>query len=213
MRPACLSRPVSGLLRSSRPPLSARGAKGAPREACARLHESQAPRQSLAAPARLKPACEMHGGLNVLLIKLEARRSRSVGKRRTGNGVPSSWLPAGAGPAAGGPRGPTTSGSLPPSVPACGGTRPASWGLRAPSGGRFGVGGGPHISSSHHHSAPPGSAPARGRPSAGRLQGVGRSAGHSLEVAQEPGHPAERTVSLWRRFWWLGFPEPPRVLG
>lgn len=34
------------------------------------------------APARLKPVSEMHGGLNVLLIKLKARRSGSVGKRR-----------------------------------------------------------------------------------------------------------------------------------
>lgn len=69
-------------------------------------------------------------------------------------------------------------------------------------------GGGPRISSSHHHSAPPGSAPARGRPSAGRLQGVGRSAGHSLEVAQEPGHPAERSVTV-EAFLVVGVPRAP----
>lgn len=63
MRPACLSRPVSCLLWSSRPPLSAWGAKAAPWEGFAKLHESQAPRQSLTAPARLKPVSEMHGGI------------------------------------------------------------------------------------------------------------------------------------------------------
>ena len=67
MRLVCLSRPVSCLLRSSRPPLSAQGAKEAPwepaGEGCAKLHESQAPRQSLAAPARRKPVSEMHGGI------------------------------------------------------------------------------------------------------------------------------------------------------
>lgn len=66
MRLVCLSRPVSSGW-SSRPPLSARGAKEAPREpareGCAKLHESQAPRQSLAAPARRKTVSEMHGGI------------------------------------------------------------------------------------------------------------------------------------------------------
>lgn len=191
---------------------SARGARAAPRGGRARRHESQAPRQSLPAPARLRPACEMHGGLNVLLIKLEARRSGSVGKRRTGNGVPSSWLPAGAGPAAGGPRGPTAPGSRPPSTPACGGRS------RSPgASGHQQVGGpggreAPRISSGHRHSPPPGSAPVRRGPSAGRLQGAGRGTGPQPRGGQGAGHPTGCTVSPWRCFWWLGVPEPPHVL-
>lgn len=66
MRLVCLSRPVSSCW-SSRPPLSTRGAKQAPwepaREGCAKLHESQAPRQGLTAPARHKAVSKMHGGI------------------------------------------------------------------------------------------------------------------------------------------------------
>lgn len=85
MRPVCLSRLVSCLCWSSRPPLSARGDKGAPWEparGAVRGRVSHRPHRSLPAPASSNPALKCTGGLNVLLIELKARRSGSVGKRQ-----------------------------------------------------------------------------------------------------------------------------------
>lgn len=85
MRPVCLSRLVSCLRWSSRPPLSARGAKGAPWEpprGAVRGRVSHRPRRSLPARASSSQALKCTGGLNVLLIELKARRSGSVGKRQ-----------------------------------------------------------------------------------------------------------------------------------
>lgn len=199
MRPACVSGPVPGLRRSPGPPLSARGAEAAAREGHARLRESQAPRRSLAAPARLAPACERHGGLDVLLIKLEARRSGLVGKRRTGRGA-LELAPSRRGPSCGRPLR-TPNPWEPPSL------RPSMWGDAAsplgPQGAiRWEAQGGknPPMGSGHHRSPPPGSAPATRRPQAGRRAG-GEAQAHSLGVAEGPGHPAECTVSWGGRFW------------
>lgn len=85
MRPVCLFRPVSCLCWSSRPPLSARGDKGAPWEpaqGAVRGCVSHRPHRSLPAPASSSSTLKCTGGLNVLLIELKARRSGSVGKRQ-----------------------------------------------------------------------------------------------------------------------------------
>lgn len=187
MRPACLSGPVPGLRRSPGPPLSARGAEAAAREGHARLRESQAPRRSLAAPARLAPACERHGGLDVLLIKLEARRSGLVGKRRTGRGA-LELAPSRRGPSCGRPLR-TPNPWEPPSL------RPSMWGDAAsplgPQGAiRWEAQGGknPPMGSGHHRSSPPGSAPATRRPQAGCRAG-GRGAGPQPRGGRGAGPP------------------------
>ena len=110
MRLVRLSSPVSCLLQGSRPPLSARHAKEAPREpareGCAGCMSHRLPVGAPQPRPGANPSLKCTGGLNVLLIKLKARQSGSVGKRRNWESDALALARGPCRPSCGQPRGP-----------------------------------------------------------------------------------------------------------